>query len=88
MLTRRMSQDATAAALGRQGDDQLARATDVRGRTPYAGRGFVVRVLGYSGVRNSELCDLRIAQVRLHDPGGAAFPSPTPRPRPACASSR
>jgi len=43
---------------------------------PYAGRAFVVRVLGYSGVRNSELCDLRIGHVRLHDPGGARFNIP------------
>jgi integrase len=44
--------------------------------TPYTGRAFAVRVLGYSGVRNSELCDLRIGQVRLHDPGGARFHIP------------
>ena len=43
---------------------------------PYAGRAFIVRVLGYSGVRNSELCDLRIGNVRLHDPGGARFHIP------------
>jgi integrase len=42
----------------------------------YAGRAFIVRVLGYSGVRNSELCDLRIGKVRLHDRGKARFHIP------------
>ena len=32
--------------------------------------------LGYSGVRISELCDLRIRDVRLHDPDGARFHIP------------
>jgi integrase len=42
----------------------------------YEGRDFIVRVLGYSGLRNSELCDLRIRHVRLHDPEGARFQIP------------
>jgi integrase len=77
MLTRGMNQDAIAAALGRTKAtiNWHARRMSVVG-TPYAGRAFVVRVLGYSGVRNSELCDLRIGQVRLHDPGGARFNIP------------
>ena len=73
-----MTQGAIAAALG------LAKATvncharrlGVEGPAYYVGRAFVVRVLGYSGVRNSELCDLRIRHVRLHDPGGARFHIP------------
>jgi hypothetical protein len=56
--------------------------------TPYAGRAFIVRVLGYSGVRNSELCDFRIRHVRLHHPGGACFRSPTPRQKPVSAWSK
>jgi integrase len=77
MLTRGMSQDAIAEALGRAKTtiNWHARRMSVVG-TPYAGRAFVVCVLGYSGVRNSELCDLRIGHVRLHDPGGARFHIP------------
>jgi integrase len=77
MLTRGMNQDAIAAALSRTKAtiNWHARRMSVVG-TPYAGRAFVVRVLGYSGVRNSELCDLRIGHVRLHDPGGARFNIP------------
>ena len=77
MLTRGMSQDAIADALGRHKAtiNWHARRMAVVG-TRYAGREFVVRVLGYSGVRNSELCDLRIGHVRLHDPGGARFHIP------------
>jgi hypothetical protein len=40
------------------------------------GRAFIARVLGYSGVRNTELCDLRLHHVRLHDPAGARFNIP------------
>ena len=40
------------------------------------GRAFIVRVLGYSGVRDSGLCDLRIGHVRLRDPDGASFRIP------------
>src|SRR5829696_195756 len=77
MLTRGMRQDAIAKALGRTKAtiNWHARRMSVVG-APYAGREFVVRVLGYSGVRNSELCDLRIGHVRLHDPGGARFHIP------------
>jgi integrase len=39
----------------------------------YLGRRAVVEILGRSGVRASELCDLRIRDVRLHDPDGARF---------------
>ena len=41
-----------------------------------------------SGIRASELCDLRVGEVRLHDPTARASGSPTPRPRPACARCR
>jgi integrase len=77
MLTRGMSQDAITAALGRTKAtvNWHARRMSVVG-APYAGRAFIVRVLGYSGVRNSELCDLRIGNVRLHDRGKARFHIP------------
>jgi integrase len=36
----------------------------------------VCEILGRSGVRVSELCDIRIGQLRLHDPDGARFRIP------------
>lgn len=39
----------------------------------YVGRRAICEILGRSGVRVSELCDLKIGQVRLHDPRGARF---------------
>jgi integrase len=39
----------------------------------YTGRRVVIEILGRSGVRASELCDLRLRDVRLHDPDGARF---------------
>jgi integrase len=77
MLSRGMSQHAIAEALGRTKAtiNWHARRMSVVG-IPYAGRAFIVRVLGYSGVRNSELCDLRIRHVRIHERGGARFHIP------------
>jgi integrase len=43
------------------------------GLIKYVGRGAIVSTLGYSGVRVSELCDLKIGQLRLHDPKRARF---------------
>jgi integrase len=40
---------------------------------PYVGRRAVIEILGRSGARASELCDLRIRDVRLHDRDGARF---------------
>lgn len=37
----------------------------------YAGRRVVCELLGRCGLRVSELCDLKIGRVRLHDPDGA-----------------
>ncbi|MGH2831635.1 MAG: tyrosine-type recombinase/integrase, partial [Solirubrobacteraceae bacterium] len=42
----------------------------------YAGRRVVVEILGRSGVRVSELCDIKIGHLRLHDPDGARFRIP------------
>ena len=42
----------------------------------YVGRRVVVEVLGRSGVRASELCDIKIGHLRLHDPAGARFQIP------------
>ena len=42
----------------------------------YVGRKAIVATLGKSGVHNSELCDIRIGHLRLHDPEGARFRIP------------
>src|SRR3954452_22491935 len=42
----------------------------------YQGRRAVCGTLARTGIRASELCDLRIGQGRLHDPGGARFRTP------------
>src|SRR3954469_2282972 len=42
----------------------------------YQGRRAVCGTLARSGIRASELCDLRFGLVRLHDPGGARFRIP------------
>jgi Phage integrase family len=42
----------------------------------YVGRHVVCEILGRSGVRASELCNLRVGEVRLHDPDGARFRIP------------
>jgi len=39
----------------------------------YYGRRVMVEILGRSGVRVSELCDLRIGEVRLHGSDGGRF---------------
>jgi integrase len=39
----------------------------------YVGRRAVIEILGRSGVRASELCDLRLRDVRLHDRDGSRF---------------
>jgi integrase len=42
----------------------------------YIGRRVALEILGRSGVRVSELCDMRVGHVRLHDPEGARFRIP------------
>jgi integrase len=37
----------------------------------YVGRRVICELLGRGGMRVGELCDLRIGQVRIHDPAGA-----------------
>jgi integrase len=68
MLTRGTSQDVIAKELGRSKSTVNWHAQRMtRTRRRYTGREFIARVLGYSGVRNSELCDLRVRHVRLHE---------------------
>jgi integrase len=42
----------------------------------YVGRRVVCEILGRSGVRVGELCDLKIGHARVHDPEGARFGIP------------
>jgi integrase len=42
----------------------------------HVGRRAVCEILGRSGVRVGELCDIRIGHVRLHDPNGARLRIP------------
>ncbi|MGZ6590032.1 MAG: hypothetical protein ACXVHB_33690 [Solirubrobacteraceae bacterium] len=42
----------------------------------YQGRRAICGTLARSGIRASELCDLRVGEVRLHDPEGARFRIP------------
>jgi len=42
-------------------------------QAPYVGYRAVIETLGRSGVRASELCDLRWRDMRLHERGGARF---------------
>jgi hypothetical protein len=53
---------------------------------PYLGHRALVTALGRSGVRVSEMCDLRIGQIRLTTRTAPASKSPTRRPRPAFGS--
>lgn len=80
---------AAHAAAGRRASEisadlGLAKATvsyhlkqlNLRAPGEYVGRRAVIEILGRSGVRASELCDLRLRDVRLHDPDGARFRIP------------
>ena len=53
-----------------------ARRLGLAANGPYVGRRVVVATLGLSGVRASELCDLRVRHLRLHDPDGARLQIP------------
>ena len=44
------------------------------GLEAYVGRRAILSTLGGSGVRDSELCDIRIRDLRLH--AGHALPDP------------
>ena len=49
---------------------------DIPQANDYLGRGAIITTLGRSGVRVSELCDMRIGHLRLHDSAGARFHIP------------
>jgi integrase len=48
----------------------------VEGTRDYIGRRAIIATLGGAGLRASELCDVLLAEVRLHDPGGARLRIP------------
>ena len=48
----------------------------VEGTRDYIGRRAIIATLGGAGLRASELCDVLMAEVRLHDPGGARLRIP------------
>jgi integrase len=78
MLACGVSQAAIAAELGlaKSTVNYHARRLGTSGPAAYVGRAFVVCVLGYSGVRNSELCDLRIRPRPRPRLGRGALPHP------------
>ncbi|MGI9097035.1 MAG: tyrosine-type recombinase/integrase [Solirubrobacteraceae bacterium] len=43
----------------------------IKGSRDYVGRRAIVTTLGGAGLRVSELCDLKLGQIRLHDPNGS-----------------
>src|SRR4051794_6044941 len=47
-----------------------------RAARAYVSRRAICETLGRSGVRVSELCDLLVGEIRLHDPDGARFRIP------------
>ena len=68
------SRAAVVRELGlRQGSISYHLARLDLGAISYVGRGAIVSTLGYSGVRVSELCALKIGHLRLHDPERARF---------------
>ena len=54
----------------------------------YVGRRVVCEILGRSGPRVSELCNMQIGHVRLHERTARAFASRMRRRRRACARCR
>jgi integrase len=78
LLSHGHSQAAIASELGlvKSTVNYHARRLGVEAPRPYMGRAFIARVLAYSGVRNTELCDMRIRHVRVHDRNGARFHIP------------
>ena len=63
-------------ACRRRRSPTTSRRLGADGPATYVGRRAIVATLGGSGVRGSELCDMRLCDVRLHDPTGARFRIP------------
>lgn len=68
---KRPSQIAEELALAKATVTHHLRALKIDLGRGYVGRRVVCELLGRAGLRVSELCDLKIGRVRLHDPDGA-----------------
>src|SRR3954451_2909141 len=77
-LSRGLRPSQVAAALGLSKSTVSFHVARLQARPvgDYQGRRAVCGALARSGIRASELCDLCIGHVRLHDPGGARFRIP------------
>lgn len=65
------NQIATELELAKSTVTYHLRRHDIQGGRGYIGRRVICELLGRAGLRVSELCDLKIGAVRLHDPEGA-----------------
>jgi integrase len=70
---KRVSEIAAELGLSKATVGHHASRLGVKSGGIYVGHRAVVEILGRGGVRASELCDLRLRDVRLHDPDGARF---------------
>ena len=84
----RPSQIATHLGLAKSTVTYHASRLGVHGRGDYVGRRAVVATLGGAGLRASELCDVRLRDLRVHDAAGSRLGSSTPRPRRASAKCK
>jgi integrase len=69
-LGKRPQQIAVEASLAKSTVTHHLRRLKIDLGRGYVGRRVVCELLSRSGLRASELCDLKIGQVRLHDPKG------------------
>jgi integrase len=72
----RPAQIAADLGLARSTVTYHVRRLGVEPPSDYVGRRAIVATLGGSGLRASELCDVRMREVRLHDPNGARLRIP------------
>ena len=77
----RPSQIATHLGLAKSTVTYHASRLGLHGRGDYVGRRAVVATLGGAGLRASELCDVRMRDLRLHAPPARTSGSSTRRPR-------
>lgn len=68
---KRPKQIAAELALSKSTVTYHLRRLKIKIGTGYVGRRAICEILGRGGLRSSELCDLKIGQVRLHDPEGS-----------------
>jgi integrase len=70
---RRPSQIADQLTISRATVAYHLRRLEINAGRGYVGHRVICELLGRSGLRVSELCDLKIGDVRLHDPEGTRF---------------